>query len=255
VLTLDGGEASKTSQRLPDGLGETLSALTLAGLILYGVALLGYRAFYGRLGIEPEEAGLGYTQILAQAAFGATFFLIVILASDFFEGGLVEYFTQDLLHRLFAVWSVITIVFLSLLSNGGSRVSGIIVIAMALISGPLPFLYFRSSKQPSPKGAGRILIFYLVILVVTPVLVGRQLANDYIAGEEETPIAIVGMLHVNVKSVTVSWIGDDPPWAPTTEATFLCLGQSNGMVTLYDRRSDKTYRLPIGSVAISDKLP
>jgi hypothetical protein len=46
----------------------TVAALTLAGLFVYGGTLLVYAQFYGRFGIEPEEAGVGYTTTLARAA-------------------------------------------------------------------------------------------------------------------------------------------------------------------------------------------
>jgi hypothetical protein len=254
VAILDSGEVRRPSPNLSGGFGEILSAISLAGLILYGVALLGYRAFYGGLGIEPEEAGLGYPQILAQAAFGAAFFLAVLLGDMFFEGRLVEYFTQDRLHRLTSLWSVVSIVFLSLISNGGYRITIIVVVASLAITAPILFLHSRTPKQPHAASAGRILVFYLIMLIIIPLLVGRQLASDYISGEEETPLAIVGLLRVNVKSVAVSWIGDDPPWIPTPEASFLYLGQSNGMAALFDTRTSETYRVPIESIAISDRL-
>jgi hypothetical protein len=254
VATLDNGQVRKPSANLLGHLGEALSAVSLAGLILYGVALLGYRAFYGRFGIEPEEAGLGYNQILAQAAFGATFFLVVLLADDFFEGRLVEIVNRDRLRRVTALWAVVFAVFLSLLANGGTRITIFVVLAMTAITVPLLFLHSRFRERPDAVSAGPILVFYLIMLITAPLLVGNQLASDYIAGQKETPFAIVGLLHVNVKSVAVLWTGEDSPWTPTTEASFLYLGQSNGMAALYDTRSSKTYRVPIDSVAISDKL-
>lgn len=45
----------------------TLAALTLIGLLAYGVIQLAYVQFYGRLGVDPDEVGLDYVHTLSQS--------------------------------------------------------------------------------------------------------------------------------------------------------------------------------------------
>jgi hypothetical protein len=44
--------------------------LTIAGILLYAALRSVYVLFYGRLGVQPEEVGLGYTEVLAQSVVG-----------------------------------------------------------------------------------------------------------------------------------------------------------------------------------------
>lgn len=45
----------------------TLAALTLIGLVAYGVIQLAYVQFYGRLGVDPDEVGFDYVHTLSQS--------------------------------------------------------------------------------------------------------------------------------------------------------------------------------------------
>lgn len=53
------------------------AALSAAGLVSYGVVGFAYLSFYDRLGVGVGEVGLGYTEILSQAAFGLGAWLVL----------------------------------------------------------------------------------------------------------------------------------------------------------------------------------
>lgn len=50
-----------------------LPALTILGLAAYGLIGLAYDAFYGPLGISPDEVGINYVQTLAEGGAGLIF--------------------------------------------------------------------------------------------------------------------------------------------------------------------------------------
>jgi len=65
------GDAERTQRsRLPAWLvpASLPEALAVAGGIAYGVVYIACSLFYGPLGIAPSEVGLGYVEIVAQAA-------------------------------------------------------------------------------------------------------------------------------------------------------------------------------------------
>ena len=63
----DDDAAPKVARRLSDLAG----MLAFAGLILYVLLWVGYVRFYAPFGLSPADLGLGYVELLAQAAVGA----------------------------------------------------------------------------------------------------------------------------------------------------------------------------------------
>jgi hypothetical protein len=57
-----------------------LGTLTLLGVILYGLLRICAVRFYSQFGVQPEEVGLSYAQLLAQsaAAYLALFLLLLV---------------------------------------------------------------------------------------------------------------------------------------------------------------------------------
>lgn len=50
-----------------------VTSYTLLGLFIYALLRISYSLFYGRFGVSPEEVGLGFAEILSQAAVGILF--------------------------------------------------------------------------------------------------------------------------------------------------------------------------------------
>jgi hypothetical protein len=75
------------------------AVITLMGLITYGVLRAVYGLFYARLGVTPEEVGLGYADTLEQSVVG-----LVIVALISAAGGLAALWVSFALgHQLFAL--------------------------------------------------------------------------------------------------------------------------------------------------------
>lgn len=73
---------SAPSEAITGRLSGLRTALGLLGLALYALLRIAYERFYGPFGLSPDDLGLGYLELLTQAAIGA-----VLLA--LFVGGLI----------------------------------------------------------------------------------------------------------------------------------------------------------------------
>src|SRR5215213_68430 len=111
---------------------ELLSLLTMVGLLLYGVSILGYRAFYGTLGIDPEEVGLGYSLIVTQAALGVLLFtlplvILSILGTDFQQS------FSSAENRFLWLFGITSAVIVALSFHGSIGISVIALIALIIL--------------------------------------------------------------------------------------------------------------------------
>lgn len=76
-------------------------ALTVGGLVLYVLLRLPYAVYYGRLGVDPEDVGLGYVETLARSTLAIALIVLVIAlgaALGVFVFGVIVVYA-----RLFAV--------------------------------------------------------------------------------------------------------------------------------------------------------
>jgi hypothetical protein len=238
-------------RRQPLGLPETLlSSFTLAGLLLYGVAVFGYRAFYGTFGVDPEEAGLTYSQIVAQAALGATvviFAIVLLLAWRYSLASRLRTWEGQFL--VLYVLSVTIIVALSF--NGGIRVTVLCIALLFCIS--IPVGYWTWRRKGGKVLIGLIVLLSLVSLVGAPIAIGTEVANEIKRDQLETPMSLWGLLRVRVRLVDVKWSGKErPDWADPSVHCYYYLGEENGVILLYDSQNRATHRLSLeGAIGVT----
>lgn len=77
-------------RRFLDQAGQWVKLISVLGIPLYVALWAGASAFYGRLGVDPQEIGLNYGTILIKS-WGQLFFLLL--------AALYLYFLVDRLHR------------------------------------------------------------------------------------------------------------------------------------------------------------
>ena len=70
--------ATPVPDRAKDVLTLARDILLPLGLLIYGAVRLAAEAFYGDLGINPSEVGLGYIELLSRAAVGLVPFGLLI---------------------------------------------------------------------------------------------------------------------------------------------------------------------------------
>jgi hypothetical protein len=135
--------------------------LTISGVLLYAILRSVYALFYGKLGVQPEEIGLGYTEVLAQSVVGVmllaglvvAFFLIIygtfrlFLAPSLAVGVIVyEHVSRSLLVR----W----------------------LLAVALFAAFFAFVWFAG-----PPSWIYLLIEFVVIAMVFGLVNGQRVAS------------------------------------------------------------------------------
>ncbi len=201
-------------------------AISILGVVLYGMLRLAYLFFYLRLRTTPEEVGYGYSRVLSESVVGAIELIVLV-------------FVPLLLIGLGLDWGV-TI----WRRRRPSRVPG------AARNAP--------RSHPLRRVAIRGFIASVVIVVVSlPVLAswqgrlaqrGQTVRNVYFIGIPYLPV-----LAVQAVPVRVSWVNPDSeseiPLAG--RRCLLYLGASNGTAVFYDVRSRESLRLPQSEIAVT----
>lgn len=238
---------------------ELVALLTLTGLALFGIALITYRAFYDQFGMEPEEAGLGYLQILAQAALGAAAFaasiaipiaIIMVISKmspieNFGRSAQIENFERSaqVVLGMYVFMAAVLFGFVSDLTGVNISTARI---ALLIVLASMPLLWwkrFRRSKLHIALGA--LLVFSLLVI---PHSIGRQLADKVRLGEPTSTAATGRFLRIPAKRVEAFWnvSGTLRPF----EQELMFLGQADGTVHLYDLEAHAVYRIPAESVVL-----
>ena len=190
-----------------------LTALTLAGLVLYADLRLCAAIFYGRLGTKPEEVGLGYAETVAQSILGvgALVMLLVLMAilsqpGVLFGGGAQAHPTLTALLRHALTQT-----------NWFPRAVALIVVLLVVV---LPLLALRSGVL-----AQRGKPVHLTLLSPFPL---------------SAEVAMVWITSPDYRLPTID-----------NETCALYLGTSQGVVLLYESGEEFTWRVPSSSIVLS----
>jgi hypothetical protein len=201
-------------KRFVSGLGwvgrNPIPALTLFGLLLYASLRLGAGIFYGRLGFNPEEVGLGYAEILAKAAYGLLLFVALNV--------LIMLVYWPLGRWIASMWI---------------RPRG---------RPPLKTKRGKSLERATPW----VLSVVLVLMVSTPVAGGFGQASQVEQGVVNPPY--VQLVWWDTRAAEIQTAEGSAVNLP--EGCLIYLGQANGFAAIYDPRTDTSWRVPTGSIAI-----
>jgi hypothetical protein len=196
------------------------TAITLAGIVAYSVLRVSYATFYGRFDIEPEEVGLGQTEIIAHTA-------LALIVSVLFFAGVMG----------------IAFVLLRLLGIRSYRVAANAPAwrkALAFTSTPYWIIVIPT-----------IFIIALLVLFTLPQR-ARSLADQVEEGGTVRPPISFRILDLHVKALPVKLtrIGADPLPAQVRSPSLRYLGEAGGVVVLYDWKKERVIRLPASSVVV-----
>jgi hypothetical protein len=203
-----------------------LPAVTLLGVVLYGVLRLSYLFFYLRLRTNPEEVGYGYTQILAQSA----------------TGGLL----------------LVALVFFALLLSAGCLWGVKLVVRKLRRRDRRPNAALPVNRHAIQASLLRALAASLAIVIVgLPMIAwwqgglaqrGQVVRNLYFVGVPYLPV-----LAVQAVPAQVSWI--DPASNQQLDLgsrnCLMYLGEADGIAVFYDVSSHESLRLPASDLVIS----
>jgi hypothetical protein len=188
--------------------------LTIAGAGFYAAVRFGQKTFYSRLGLTPEDVGLGRIETLT-LAIGLAFYLVVFAAI------LVGLPTL-------ASWVALRIGRVAVWPARSPRFARATLIAVVL--------FFSVST-----GFFSIVWFWGQATAA---------ANDVEAGKP-VRLSFLSDTGIHAEKARITWIGDAPKALtdlPTHKLMFL--GQSGGTVVLYDVDDKRSIRIPSSNVAV-----
>lgn len=193
-----------------------IPAVTLAGLMLYGSLRLANGIFYGRLGFRPEEVGLGYAETIS-GAVGVLVFLAI--------GRIIAGFLAVFLAALVGV----------LWPGRGHR------------SRPSFFSELNNKAGQEIVRFGKLSGFVILVsfALVTPIifaLLRAPLAPD---GVETRP-----RFDLTFRAEAAIVHTDTSAYGLANGSCVLYLGQSDGIIALYDPASGTSWRMPASVTAV-----
>jgi hypothetical protein len=210
----------------PWALANPIAALTLTGLVVYGFLRLSASLFYGRLGVTPEEVGLGYVQTLAQSFLG----LIVVALYYTLTVYLLPVFVSSL-RSLLAFMG-------RLLPNRG------IGQKLRAVRGPWRERVRHRWKAATGELASDVAGFLLVTLLLVTWFNGGEARNG-----EPSPFGFAGVFW-RAEAARL-FLPERVPGLPVESGQcVLYLGASGGVAVVFDPRNQTAYRIPSNQAVI-----
>jgi hypothetical protein len=196
-------------------------AATIAGGVTYAVVRVSLARFYGRFGVEPEEVGLGYADVLVRTVFGLALTYVLLFVAGF-------------------------LVLAMLVGIAGK-------------GGPLARYEDRAAQWAGPAFIAWLIVVLPVLLVLLPFR-AEALADDIVAGTAVRPfrleeyrgdLSLGNPFGIRAEFVTVEALdGTVPPLLKNCDCTLIYLGRSSGIAVLYDVTHRRTLRLPDAELVI-----
>jgi hypothetical protein len=193
-----------------------IPAATILGATFYAIVRASLTSFYGAFGLEPEDVGLGYTDVLVRAVAGLLILLFIglgplalaaVATIVFQRKGLGPLFSDRFLAIYAAFWVLAGLSFTLLGLQATANYSAARV---------------RSGTSVRPAQ-----IPHLLDLILNP-------------------------LAIRAEPVTVEWLGsDEPRTLENCNCKLMYLGRSSGVVALYDVRHGRTLRLPESELVVA----
>lgn len=222
--------------------------LSLAGAVTYGVTYYACVLFYTPFGVEPSDVGLGYGEVLAQAAAFLGFLVVVYCVSVYVGSSLGR-----MLDSLWSGGSASDV-------PGGAPKQPTPKSGSRRRTGRVPPRNWNVEPVPTPSAPpspsphlparlpSKLVIAGLLLIVVIPVGAASVDRRRVQSGHE--PAVGIGLLPWGDTAVArVSWI-DASSNLPKLPTCVIRLGEAAGTEVLYDPQTSRTLRLPQSSIAV-----
>ena len=196
------------------------TVFTLTGILAYSVLRVSYATFYGRFDVEPEEVGLGQTEIIAHTALALFVSTLIVVAY---------------LVLTYPLWRALGVRPYRVPSNA-----------------PLWRRMWAFTSTPYWYIVAPPLALLAFVVLVTLPGRARSLADQVEKGQTVRPPASFRAvdLHVKALPVRLTSLGEDPLPARLRSPSLRYLGQAGGVLVLYDWKAERVIRLPTGSVVV-----
>lgn len=239
--------------------------LTATGLVLYGMLGTAYSLFYGRLGVNPEDVGLGYAATISRST---GFVLIAVCVSALvFLPALWIYMRNRVWRRLIeeSAESNRSAAQAMLESAGGAEAlkdaakSGEASILLRAVEAHLAAAR-EAARRDRPRYSQRgpllfaIAVLLLVLMPLAPLLAFPR-ANEVQRGREVSPVRVLG---ITVLAIRASYAAVQATGKPgetiaidsLRSRQLLYLGRTDGSVVLYDGQSDEAIYVPASMIVL-----
>jgi hypothetical protein len=256
-------------------LSRLQGALAVLGIFLYGALYIAYAYFYHRLGLRPEDVGLGYgTTILRSSG------LIVLLVVPLLMIGIFLFMRRRRrpASERESDSAVDLLMSASLRSSESQSASGatrrrgasvlgdsvVVVVPATLKPGESPPSRGVSPPTSTSNLGDWVLKLSLgVVLVVFPSVIyqaGRlpyavtSRADAVEAGREVSPLRFgpLTILDITAHHARIAWIGEAPSGNDLNTRDIMYLGQANSQLVFFDPNTKQhVLRLPASSVMLT----
>jgi len=212
-------------------------ALSIAGLVLYGVIAIADERFYGALGITAGDVGLSYTNTLVRASGLVVIFGVIVAIL-----GLVVTLPQ---RRAMLDPSAL----FSSASEQDPELFRQRVLATRLAINKMES-YRIAARRRTYRFSGAFVVLLLLIVLPTLYIIAAQRADLVRMGHSVGPVRFLGLtiLPISADSATVQWLS--PKGAPALPPHLMFLGQANGMTPLFNPAQHQVLWLPSNSISV-----
>jgi hypothetical protein len=266
-----------TPERWQDSVPELLKGswfLPVSGAAIYALLRVFYSHFYWKLGLQPEDVGLGYAQILEQSLIalillmlvGAVSFSVFVLIPD-------RVFHPLYARRWLVLISVIAIAGLLLVHlqlnvdpHSGPTVS-VFIVFIAFVFVGVAYRIQRAMTQVSAdrttdRGPSAWAVIMLSYGLITLILLVLFAMDDIAADVKNGKTAHYALLDQPLLSVggdpaTVYWPATPLPPSPQPPQTpppyqhcLMYIGQANGSTIFYDAETKTAIRVPSNTIIV-----
>lgn len=206
-----------------------VQAITIAGAVTYAFVRASLARFYGRFGVDPEDVGLGYAEVLTRAVLGLAFGYAVLVVLGFLAIALGVGFAGEIgrsAEARAARWA-------------GPTFKVWLVLALPVLGVLLPF---RAEALGDDVVDGREVRPFRLEEYRAALSFGNAF------GTGNNPFGI----RAEVVEVEAAAPGTTSPLA-ACQCALIYLGRSDGIAVLYDATNGRTLRIPDSDVVIVRK--
>jgi hypothetical protein len=199
-------------------LGNPIPAVTIGGAVVYVIVRRALSRFYDAFGVELEEVGLGYADVLARAALG----VVVVFVAYFMVFGLVLLLAaREFVRRVSRI----------------PRQAPLAILVGAMLT------YFIASV---------VFLGYTARLLAEDVVAGESVRPGTVPSVQ----ALRNPFALRVEPVQVRWLSERrAPAELACDCRLMYLGRSGGIYVLYDADHRRTLRVPESEVLLVRSRP
>lgn len=212
-------------------------ALSIAGLVLYGVITIADERFYGALGITGGDVGLSYANTLVRAS-GLVIFFGAIVA-------ILVMVTIRPKRRLTLDSSAL----LRAAHAEDPKMVRLGFLETRLKIREMEF-YQNAARRRTYILSGAFILLLLLAVLPTLYLIAAQRADLVRDGHSVGPVRFLGLtvLPISADSATVQWLSLKD--APALPPYLMFLGQANGMTPLFNPAQHQVLWVPSNSISV-----